>query len=53
MNNLGDDCQEPFLTKQDYEKSLNTEYWSNHDENINNTEEYSYQGIVDNIMVEL
>jgi hypothetical protein len=53
MNNLGDDCQEPFLTKQDYEKSLNTEYWSNHDESINNTEEYAYQGITDNIMVEL
>jgi hypothetical protein len=42
-----------FLTKQDSEKSLNTEYWSNNGESINITEEYAYQGIVDNIMVEL
>jgi rRNA maturation endonuclease Nob1 len=53
MNNLGDDCQEPFLTRQDYEKSLNTEYRSNNDESINITEDYAYQGITDNIMVEL
>jgi hypothetical protein len=23
MNNFGDDCQEHYLTRQDYEKSLN------------------------------
>jgi hypothetical protein len=52
MNNLGDDCQEPHLTRQDYERSLNKN-WSNNDESINNTEDSAYQGIVDNIMVEL
>jgi hypothetical protein len=50
---LSDDCQEPYLTRQDYEKSLNTEYWSNNDESINITEDSAYQGIVDNIMAEL
>jgi hypothetical protein len=37
MNNLGDDCQEPHLTRQDYERSLNVEYRSNNDDSINIT----------------
>jgi hypothetical protein len=53
INNLGDDCQELYLTRQDYEQSLNTRYWSNNNENINITEDSAYQGIADNIMVEL
>jgi hypothetical protein len=53
MNNLGDDCQELYLTRQDYEKSLNTEYESNNDESIDIIEDHAYQGIIDNIMVEL
>jgi hypothetical protein len=53
MNNLGDDCQQPHLTRQDYERSLNTKYRSNNYDSINITEDSSYQGIVDNIMVEL
>jgi hypothetical protein len=53
MNNLGDDCQEPHLTRQDYERSLNAEYRSNNDDSINITEDSAYQGITDNIMVEL
>jgi hypothetical protein len=53
MNNLSDDCQEPYLTRKYYERSLNAEYWSNNDDNINIIENYAYQEIVDNIMVEL
>ena len=53
MNNLGDDCQQPHLTKQDYERYLNVENRSNNDDGINTTEDFAYQGIVDNIMVEL
>jgi hypothetical protein len=52
MNNLSDDDQEPHLTRQDYERSLGGEYLFN-DGSINITEDFSYQGIVDNIMVEL
>jgi hypothetical protein len=50
MNNLSD--QEPHLTRQDYQRSLGTEYLFN-DDNINIIEDFAYQGIVDNIMVEL
>jgi hypothetical protein len=46
VNNFGDDCQEPYLTRQDYEKSLNTEYRSKNDENRNITEDSTYQGIM-------
>jgi hypothetical protein len=53
MNNLGDDCQQPHLTRQDYERSLKAEHRSNNDDSINITEDSSYQGIVDNIMAEL
>jgi hypothetical protein len=53
MNNLGDDCQEPYLTRQDYERSLNKKYWSNNNDSINITEDSAYQGITNNIMVEL
>jgi hypothetical protein len=53
VNNLGDDCIQPHLTKEDYERSLNTEQPSNKDNNINNTDDSTYQGMVDTIMVEL
>ena len=53
INNLGDDYQEPYLTRQDYEKSLNMEYRSENDKNRNITEDSAYQGIIDNTMVEL
>jgi hypothetical protein len=39
--------------RQDYEKILNVEYRSENDENRNITEDLAYQGITDNIMVEL
>jgi hypothetical protein len=53
MNNVGDDCQEPYLTRQDYEKSLNTKYRFENDENKNIAKDSAYQGIVDNIMDEI
>ena len=39
--------------KDDYEKSLNTEQSSVEDNNLNNTDDPSYQGMVDTIMAEL
>ena len=53
VNNLGDDCIQPHLTKEDYEKSLNTEQSSVEDNNLNDADDPSYQGIVDTIMAEL
>jgi hypothetical protein len=53
VNNLGDDCVQPHLTKEDYERSLNTEQPSNKDNNINNAGDSTYQGMVDTIMAEL
>jgi hypothetical protein len=53
MNNLGNDCQQPHLTRKHYERYLNAENRSNNDDGINTTEDFAYQGIVDNIMVEL
>jgi hypothetical protein len=52
MNNLSDDDQESNLTRQDYERSLGVEYMFN-DDSINIIEYFSYQGIADNIMVDL
>jgi hypothetical protein len=53
MNNLGDDCRESYLTRQDYERYLNEKYRSNNDDSINITEDSTYQGITDNIMGEI
>ena len=53
LNNLSDDDQEPHLTRQDYEKSLDLEPLFNDEESINNLGESSYQGIVNSIMVKL
>jgi hypothetical protein len=53
VTNLGDDCTQPFLTKEDYEKSLNTQQPSNKYENINNTDVSGYQEITDSIMAEV
>jgi hypothetical protein len=53
VNNLGDDCIQPHLTKEDYEKSLNTEQSSVEDNNLNDVDDPSYQGMADTIMAEL
>jgi len=53
INNLGDNDQEPHLTKHDYKRSLNKEPLFGSEESINNMGGSDYQGITDSIMVEL
>jgi hypothetical protein len=53
VNNLGDDCIQPHLTKDDYEKSLNTEQSFVEDNNLNNADDPAYQGMDETIMAEL
>jgi hypothetical protein len=53
INNLSDEDQEPHLTRQDYEISLDQEPLFSNEESINNLGESAYQGITDSIMVEL
>jgi hypothetical protein len=50
VNNLGDDCIQPHLTKEYYENSLNTEQSSGEDNNLNNADDPAYQGMVDTII---
>jgi hypothetical protein len=52
MNNFNNDDQEPHLMRQDYERSLGAKYMFN-DRSINITKDFSYQGIVNNIMAKL
>jgi hypothetical protein len=49
---LGDDCTQPYLTKEDYEKSLDTQQLSNKDDDINNTNVPVYQEVTYPIMAE-
>jgi hypothetical protein len=53
VNNLGSDCIQPHLTKEDYEKSLNTEQSSVEDNKLNNVDDLAYQGMVDTIKAEI
>ena len=53
MTNLGDDCTQPYLTKEYYEKSLNTLQPSNKDVDINITDVSIYQQMTDSIMAEV
>jgi hypothetical protein len=53
INNLSDEDQEPHLTRQDYEISLDQEPLFSNEESINNLGESTYQGIADSIMDEL
>jgi hypothetical protein len=53
INNLSDNDQEPHLTKQDYERSLDQEPLFGNEEIINNMGGSDYQGIIDSIMFEL
>jgi hypothetical protein len=53
MNNLGDDCLQPYITRHDYEKSLTTEYRTESNKNNSVSEDSTYQGIADGIMAEL
>ena len=53
MNNLGNDCLQPYITRHDYEKSLTIEYRTESNKNSSVSEDLTYQGITDGIMVEL
>jgi hypothetical protein len=53
VTNLGEDCTQPYLTKEDLEKSLNTQQPSNKDEDIDNTNVSIYREITDSIMAEV
>jgi hypothetical protein len=53
VTNLGDDYTQPYLTKEDYENSLNTQQPSNKDDDIDNTDVSAYQEITDSIMAEV
>jgi hypothetical protein len=37
VKNLGEDCTQPYVTKEDYEKSFNTQQLSNKDDDLKNT----------------
>jgi hypothetical protein len=51
--NLGDDCTQPHLTREDYEKSLNTQQLSIEGEERDYTDLCSYQEETDMIMAEV
>jgi hypothetical protein len=53
INNLGDDCLQPFLTRQYYEKSATTKHKSEINKNRSITEDSTYQGIADDIMAKI
>jgi hypothetical protein len=53
INNLGDDNKSPYLSRQDYEKSLNKEIRSEDNVSNDTSEDLSYQGIADDIIAEL
>jgi hypothetical protein len=53
VKNLGDDCIQSHLTKEDYEKYLDVGQPSGPDSFLNNANDISYQGMDDTIMAEL
>jgi hypothetical protein len=50
---LGDDCTQPYITKEEYEKYLSTQQPSNANDDINNTYVSDHQEVTDSIMVEV
>jgi hypothetical protein len=53
VTNLGDDCTQPYLTREDYEKSINTQQSSIEGEERDYTDLCSYQEETGMIMVEV
>jgi hypothetical protein len=53
MNNLGDDCLQPYITRHDYEKSLTTEYGIESSKKGSVLEDLTYHGIADGLMAKL
>jgi hypothetical protein len=52
VTNLGDDCTQPYVTKEDYERSLNITQPSYQDDDINNNDFTVCQETTDFIMAE-
>jgi hypothetical protein len=50
MNNIGEDCLQPYTTRDDYEKSLTTEYRSESNKNNIVSEDSIYHKVTDGIM---
>ena len=53
MNNLGEDCLQPYIARHDYEKYLTIEFRTKSNKNNSVLEDLTYQGITDGIMAEL
>jgi hypothetical protein len=53
VTNLGDECTQPYVTQEDYEKSLNTQQPSDTNDDINNIDVPDYQEVTDLIMAEV
>jgi hypothetical protein len=53
VTNLGDDCTQPYVTKKDYEKSLNTQQLSNKDDDLKNIDFVVCQETTDFVMAEV
>jgi hypothetical protein len=53
VNNLGDECRQPHLTKEYYHNSLNIEKQSHKDDDINKTDVSVYQEMIDSIIAEV
>jgi hypothetical protein len=53
ISNLSDDNKSPYLSRQDYEASLNKENTSEEQVSNNMTDDFTYQNIADDIIAEL
>jgi hypothetical protein len=50
VTNLGDDCTQPYVTKEDYERLLNTPQPSNEEDDINNNDFIVCQEMFDSMI---
>ena len=53
ISNLGDNNKSPYLSRQDYEASLSKESTSKEQVSNNMTDDFTYQNVADDIIVEL
>jgi hypothetical protein len=53
INSLGDNNKSPYLSRQDYEKSLNKEIRSEDNVSNDTSKDLAYEGIMDDIIAEL
>jgi hypothetical protein len=53
MNNLGDDCLQPYITRHDYKNYLTTKYRTESNKNNIVSKDSTYHKIADGIMLDL